>query len=130
MDQKEIMKQAMKSAGESGGIRFIDAADGYARAELELRPEHLNFMRIVYGGTLYHLADVTAGIAFMSAGGLGATITGDMQFLSGAKNTDRLLCEAQVSKNGRRVCFVQSVIKDEQGKVLAMGNFTFCNNIQ
>lgn len=39
------------------GIRLIDAGVGYAKAELELKPIHLNGVGIVQGGLLFTIAD-------------------------------------------------------------------------
>jgi len=46
------------------GMTITEVRDGYARAEMELQPFHLNGAKTVHGGALFTLAD----FAFAAAG--------------------------------------------------------------
>lgn len=126
----ERMKPIAEQAEKNTGIRYLEAKNGLARSELVLRPEHYNYMGIVYGGTLYHVGDLTAGIAFMSRGGRGVTVTGEMQYLNSAGPCEKLVCEARVLKYGRRIAFVQAELMDENRRLFARGTYTFINEQQ
>lgn len=128
----ERMKPIAEQAENNVGIRYVEAKDGFARAELELKPEHFNYMGIVYGGVLYHLGDLTSGIAFMSRGGRGVTVTGEMQYLNSASASrcKKLVCEARVLKYGRRIAFVQAELMDENRTLFARSTYTFINEQQ
>ncbi len=50
------------------GIRIVENRKGYSECELEIREEFLNPFRVVHGGCIYTLADVTVGNAASSYG--------------------------------------------------------------
>lgn len=125
MEIPKLLDQTKKIAEKNVGIQFLEVGDGFARAEMPLKPEHYNFMGGIYGGILYHMADVTAGAAFMSAGGLGVTAAGDMQYMNGTQGTKRLFCEGKVLKYGAHISFAQAELMDENRTVFARGTFTF-----
>lgn len=45
------------------GVEIVDAASGYARCRLAVRPEHKNAGGIVMGGVVFTLADLTFAVA-------------------------------------------------------------------
>ena len=73
------------------GFKFIKIEDGLAVSELELEEEHFNPYGIPYGGVLFTMADDTAGVAFISAGGVGVTVCGHVDYLRGARNAQKFL---------------------------------------
>lgn len=121
----KLLEKTKKITEKNVGIQFLEIHDGFARAEMQLKPEHYNFMGGIYGGILYHVADVTAGAAFMSAGGLGVTAAGDMQYLHGTHGSKTLFCEGKVLKYGSHISFAQAELMDENRTVFARGTFTF-----
>lgn len=124
---KKTVDAAVRNAEKNSGIRYTELGDGFARTELVLEPEHMNFMGLVYGGVLYHMADITAGVAFLTKGGFGPTVSGDMQFINSAAGISALICEANVMKYGQRLCFVQAELMDSERKIFARGSYVFCN---
>ncbi|MBQ4312567.1 MAG: PaaI family thioesterase, partial [Clostridia bacterium] len=48
-----------KFATEAAGIELIDAGEGNARCEMEIKPIHLNAAGTVMGGATFTLADFT-----------------------------------------------------------------------
>lgn len=72
------------------GFRFIKIENGIAISELDLQEYHFNPYGIPYGGVLFTMADDTAGVAFISAGGNGVTVNGHVDYLRGARNAEKL----------------------------------------
>ena len=110
------------------GILFTGVEEGKASSEMALTDQHRNVYGLPYGGFLFHLADITAGMAFLSAGGNGVTVSGNVNFLRGAsRDTKKLVCHAVVKKTGRKLFFVDAEVSDEFGNVLSEYSFIFTN---
>ena len=109
------------------GFRFIKIEDGIAVSELELEDEHFNPYGIPYGGVLFTMADDTAGIAFISAGGNGVTVNGHVDYLRGSRDAQKLICTAKVRKAGRRIHYIDADIVNEKGLDLCRFKFVFLN---
>lgn len=124
---RKFVEIAVKNVEENCDFRFLEVDDGFARTELDVEPRHKNGLGIVYGGILYHMADLTSGCAFLSAGGYGPTVNGDMQFINSVGTEERIVCEAQVLKCGRSMGFVQAEIFGAGRKLLARGTYQFFN---
>ncbi len=109
------------------GFRFIKIEDGVAVSELELEDEHVNPYGIPYGGVLFTMADDTAGIAFLSAGGNGVTVNGHVDYLRGSRDATKLICTAKVRKAGRRIHYIDADIVNEKNLDLCRFKFVFLN---
>ncbi|MBQ3646750.1 MAG: PaaI family thioesterase [Synergistaceae bacterium] len=109
------------------GFRFIKIEDGIAVSELNLSEEHFNPYGIPYGGVLFTMADDTAGIAFLSAGGNGVTVNGHVDYLRGSRDAQKLICTAKVRKAGRRIFYIDADIVNEKDLDLCRFKFVFIN---
>ena len=125
MEMTDLHTEALQKIKNDFGIEFIDIKNGYARAILPVQPQHKNHMGIVYGGVLYNLADLAAGVAFFSDGCMGATATGNMQYLRSNKEIKEVICEASAIKRGKKIDFIDVKLADEDGKELCRGQFVF-----
>lgn len=121
------INQVIEDIKENTGINFLKVEEMYAESELDIKPEHLNMFQMVGGGCLYNLADVTAGVAFNSQKEKGVTANGSMDYLRAAKDTKKIICKATIIKKGATLGFVSTEIEDDKGRLLAKGNFIFCN---
>ena len=109
------------------GFRFVKVEEGIAVSELELEEEHFNPYGIPYGGVLFTMADDTAGVAFISAGGNGVTVNGHVDYLRGSRDAQKLICTAKVRKAGRRIFYIDADIVNEKGLDLCRFKFVFIN---
>ena len=109
------------------GFSFVKVEDGVAVSELELQEYHFNPYGIPYGGVLFTMADDTAAIAFMSAGGNGVTINGHVDYLRGSRDAQKLICTAKVRKAGRRIFYIDAGIMNEKDEDLCRFKFVFLN---
>ena len=109
------------------GFRFIKIQDGIAVSELELHEEHFNPYGIPYGGVLFTMADDTAGVAFISAGGNGVTVNGHVDYLRGSRDAQKLICTAKVRKAGKRIFYIDADIVNEKDLDLCRFKFVFIN---
>lgn len=125
----QVVMDAAENIRANCGIRCTCLEQGHVRAELDIRPEHQNPLGLVYGGILYNLADLVSGVTFLTMGGYGPTISGDMQFINGVRETGgKIICDSRIMKYGHRISFAQADITDEGGRLLARGNYSFCDS--
>lgn len=109
------------------GFSFVKVEDGVAVSELDLHEFHFNPYGIPYGGVLFTMADDTAAIAFMSAGGNGVTINGHVDYLRGSRDAQKLICTAKVRKAGKRIFYIDAGIVNEKNEDLCRFKFVFFN---
>ena len=127
-DSAEAIAIAQKEIFEKFGTSFLELKDGSAVATVRILPENRNFYGIPYGGFLFNLVDNTAGMAFLSAGGNGITVSGSVNYYRGADpETESLICRARVVKRGRNLFFVNADVEDPSGRLLSSYNFIFTN---
>ena len=91
---------------------------------LEIRPESRNPYGMVHGGSLYALADETAGTAAHSDGRHYVTQSGSLNFLDN-RSRGVIRAEARVRHRGRSTVLVEVEIHSEDGSLLASGTFTY-----
>ena len=126
---EEAIRVGQQDIYEKFGIAFSGVEEGKAHGELILTSEHRNVYGVPYGGVMFHLADITAGMAFLSAGGNGITVSGNVNYLRGANpNAKKLLCQATVKKSGRKLFFINAEVSDDSGKILSEYSFIFTNH--
>lgn len=91
---------------------------------LEIRPESKNPMGIVHGGVFYSMADNAAGFAAHTDGRCYVTQSGSMNFLHN-RAEGIVRAEARVRHRGKSTCLAVVDITDEEGTLLATGDFSF-----
>ncbi len=101
------------------GMRLVELSDGYARVSMTLRPEHLNFNGLIFGGIIMSLADLAFAYATNCAGVPNVASQFSIQFISGANAGDELMAECTVIKRGRRACYSDMTVSDSKGKLVA-----------
>ncbi len=127
-NSEDAISVAKQVIWEKFGISFSTVENGTACGELTLNPRYLNFYGVPFGGILFNLADNTAGMAFLSAGGNGVTVSGNVNYLRGAEpDVKKLICRAVVKKPGRRLFFIDAEVSDEFGNILSEYSFVFTN---
>ena len=108
------------------GIHRTAMADGRARFELEVRPEHLNPHGVVPGGVVYALADYAMGGALTSRlrpAERCATLEIKINYLAPASD-GRLSAEAWVVERTTRVGVLEArVLAGDRLIALAIGTF-------
>lgn len=107
------------------GVRFLDRGEGCCKAQLDIRPEHMNPIGTVHGGCLFALADATCGIAASSTGGICTTVNSNIQFLNAAFQPKYLIAEAKPKKIGRKLRTFLVEIRDDKQTLICTVDFVF-----
>lgn len=109
------------------GMEILDIRKGYVRVKVKKKRELENIYGDMHGGCLYTIADNMAGLAAGTYGYYVTTINGSMQYLKAARDTEYVICEADVIKPGKRISVVRAEIRDADGLLLNTGEFAFYN---
>ena len=109
------------------GLRITDYKEGYARVEMKIEAQHKNYMGSVHGGCIYTLADVVTGTAMATYGYRGTTISGSINYLKAAVNSECLIGEARVQRHGKTIAVFEASVKNEKDELIATGIFTYFN---
>lgn len=107
------------------GIKVIEIQEGYAKAVLVLKQQHLNSKGGAHGGAIMTLMDITGGSAAESYGVQVSTATTSIDFLRPAYVYDTLYATAEAVKNGRTLSVIEVKVQSEGGELVAKGSFTF-----
>lgn len=109
------------------GIEIMEIREGYVHARVKKKKELENVYGDLHGGCLYTVADNMAGIASSTYGYYVTTVSGTIQYLHAARNTEFIFCEAEVIKHGKTIDAVHVKITDDNGLLLNTADFTFFN---
>ena len=126
-DKMNEAMYALERCESDHGLTFPILEKDRAVAVLPVRKEHLNLYNMVYGGYLFNLMDVVAGVANICGGNVGPTVSGNIEFISSTKDQKELRCIGTVRKSGRTFTYIDVEILGENEKLLSKGSFIYYN---
>lgn len=109
-------------------IRFTELSPDCAVGVLKVREERLNQYGMVYGGDVFNLMDVVAGVANLCGGGYGPTVSGSIDYISSTRGQKELVCRGTARKVGRTFSHIDTEVLGEDGRLLAKGAFIYYNH--
>lgn len=129
MDYERLLKHRneVNNYAKFLGIVTTEIKEGYAKAQMEIRPEHENAVGSVHGGAIFSLADTCAGAAAASYGTKMTTVSDDFHYLSPAMEVKALYAEAKAIKHGKRMSILEVEVLTDGKKLVAKGTFTYFN---
>ena len=107
------------------GMEFLEMRVGYAKARMKVKKELLNPYGAMHGGSLYSMADTIGGVAACMSGFYVVTVSGSMNYLKPAVNTEYVTCEANCVREGRELAVYDLRILNDHGDILENGSFTY-----
>ena len=114
---KELLKNDIFAA--RAGVELLVVEPGYARARMEVTPEHLNAGGVCQGGALFTLADLAFAAVANSRQNLTLSLNANMTFLR-AVSSGFVYADARAVYPHRRVPFIEVRLSDEKGELIAM----------
>lgn len=108
------------------GLSVEKLENGSCRSKLEIRDGFLNKRKIVHGGVIYSMADISMGVAVYSTlkkGEEAATIELKINYLKPA-DKKILICDAKVIQRGKQIAVIEAEIK-ANGNLIAKALGTF-----
>jgi uncharacterized protein (TIGR00369 family) len=108
------------------GFQIAEVTPGRAVTTLQTGPQHANPMGTLHGGILCDISDAAMGIA------LGSTLEAGQSFTTMELKikffrpvwTAKLTAEAIVIQRGKTTAYVESVVKDENDRLIAKSSCT------
>lgn len=88
------------------GVELLETASGYAKARMEIKPEHLNGGGVCQGGAIFTLADLAFAAATNSHARLTLSITSSINFFK-AESKGYLYAEAHETFSHKRLATVK-----------------------
>lgn len=107
------------------GIEMQVLEEGYGKARMPYREALTNSYKMLHGGCLYSLADIVAGMVACMGGQYVMTVSGSMNFMAPAINTEYVYCEAKEVRRGENLAIFDVRITADDGRILDNGSFTF-----
>ena len=105
------------------GVELLETGHGYAKARMEIKPEHLNGGGVCQGGAIFTLADLTFAAATNSHARLTLSITSSINFFK-AESKGFLYAEAREAFSHKRLANCEVRITNETGDLIATFNGT------
>ena len=106
------------------GIQTSSPGPDRGESVLHLGPNSLNPYGLLHGGAYYTMADCAGGCACRTDGRYYVTLHGGIDFIRSARS-GVVTARAVVRHRGRSTCQAAVDITDENGVLLATGDFTF-----
>jgi acyl-CoA thioesterase len=105
-------------------MKLEELKPGCAKITMTVKPEHLNFNGLIFGGVIMSLADQAFAYGMNSLVMPSIATHFTIQLMTGAKVGDVLTAESKPLKNGRRVGFCEMMVTDQTGKLIAKATGT------
>lgn len=119
MTLKEFLSQNDRFAHNSGCV-LEEVGEGYARASLEVTPEHLNAGGVCQGGAYFTLADLAIAAVMNCHGQLTFGVENNIVYVKSAKVGDRLTAEAHEVVNHHKLPYAEVRISNQDGELLCI----------
>jgi acyl-CoA thioesterase len=103
----------------AAGARLVEVREGYARATMRLREDHLNGVDVAQGGAVFTLADFAFAAAANSHGTVAVALDTSITFARAATK-GVLTAEAREESLSRRVSVCTVKVTDDEGRVVAL----------
>ena len=117
MDLKEYFLK--DEFARQNGIRLVEVREGYARAEVELEPRHMNAGGTAQGGLIFTLADLAFAAATNTHGTMTVSFSSSISFVHSA-SSGVLTAEAREMFDHRRMSLVEVRVTDDKGNLVAL----------
>jgi len=105
-------------------MKLVELSEGYAKVSMKLKPEHVNFNGMVFGGIIMSLADQAFAYGTNSVITPNVASQFNIHFVAKADVGDELMAECRVAKSGKRVCISEMIVVNQDGKLIAKATGT------
>lgn len=105
------------------GVELMETGNGYAKARMKIKPEHLNSGGVCEGGAIFTLADLAFAAAINSHARLTFSINSTINFFK-SQSEGYLYAEAHEVFNHKRLANCEIRITNEIGELIATFNGT------
>lgn len=101
------------------GTEVVELEPGYARTQLKISEEMLNFVKIPHGAVVFAVADQAFAAAANARGQIAVALNVSITFIAAAALNSTLIAEAREIHCGRRTATYHVIVWDDQGNTIA-----------
>lgn len=101
------------------GVELLEVKEGYSKASMTIKEEHLNAGHRTQGGAIFTLADLALAAAANSHGTLAFSLSSNITFLRASCAGDTLYAEARERYTGRSTGYYQIDVTNQRGELIA-----------
>lgn len=102
------------------GAQITEVREGYAKAELDVKENHLNGAGVCQGGVIYTLADLAFAAVANCHGTLSLGISNTVTFIKSAQLGDHLTAECTEVVNHHKLPYCDMKVMNQNGEILAV----------
>jgi acyl-CoA thioesterase len=106
------------------GMRVAELTRGYARIEMPVRPEFINFEKMLHGGAVSSLLDQAFGCCLNTLDYIHVAVQLNINFMSTVPVGATLFATGKVIHAGRSLGVAEMSVTDAQGKIIARASGT------
>ena len=100
----------------NAGVVLLEVREGYSKAKLEIKPEHLNAGQRTQGGAIFTLADLHLRQQLTHMATLAFSLSSNITFLRASGPGDTLYAEVRERYTGRSTGYYQIDVTDQEGE--------------
>jgi acyl-CoA thioesterase len=101
------------------GIELLEVKEGYARARMTMRGDHLNGVASGHGGVIFSLADFVFAAAVNSHGTIAVAINANISYIKGVREGDVLTAEARETALHPKLAVCSVTVTEQGGGIVA-----------
>ncbi len=102
------------------GAQITEVREGYAKAELDVKENHLNGAGVCQGGVIYTLADLAFAAVANCHGTLSLGVSNTVTFIKSAQLGDHLTAECTEVVNHHKLPYCDMKVMNQNGEILAV----------
>lgn len=102
------------------GIEILEVREGYCRAAMVVKKEHLNFHGFVHGGAVFSLADTAFAAASNARNKTALALSVSVNYRRPVKEGERLLAEAVEESLGKSTGLYRMTVSTADNKLVAV----------
>jgi acyl-CoA thioesterase len=119
MDKIKAFFESEDKLARALGIELLEVREGYARARMPVRNDHLNGVATVHGGAVFTLADFAFAVAVNSHGTVAVAVNANIAYVKACREGDVLTAEAIEIAAHPKIAVCAVTITDGSGEIIA-----------
>ncbi len=103
----------------SNGMKILDVAEGYGKSELVVEDSHLNGVKILQGGAIFTLADLSFAVASNSHGRVAVGLQNNINYIKPGFKGDTITAEAKEISRGRTISTYEVLVTNQNNELIS-----------
>ncbi len=101
------------------GIEVEEAAEGFARCSITIRPQYLNAVERAHGAIVYAVADQAFAVACNSLGTMALALSMNINYIAGGQDGERITAVAEPVSSTRKISVWKIEVRGNGGRLIA-----------